>query len=461
LDILISEKVESEKPDVMLAVICGSLHIADKTISTAFQEFQNSLERGQIQGSNTLTNVVDVELIHGGNKYKVQATKSGPNSYFLMMNGTFKEIELHRLSDGGILLSVDGSSFTTYMKEEVDRYRIVIGNQTCVFEKENDPTILRSPSAGKLISFLIDDGGHVEKGQAYAEIEVMKMVMTLTASESGTVFYVKRPGAVLEAGSIIASLELDDPSLVTKASLYKGPFPELDVSQPIVSEKLNHIHNSYKAVLENTLAGYCLPDPYNAPRLREVIEKFMSSLRDPSLPLLELQQVMASISGRIPPAVEKRIRRLMSLYERNITSVLAQFPSQQIASVIDSHAASMQKRAERDGFFLSTEGIVQLVQRYRNGIRGRMKVAVQELLRQYYDVESQFQQGSYDKCVALLREKHKDDMQVVLATIFSHSQVSKKNLLITMLIDHLWSNEPGLTDELAPASDRADVAEPK
>lgn len=71
-----------------------------------------------------------------------------------------------------MLLSVDGASFTTYMKEEVDRYRIVIGNQTCVFEKENDPTILRSPSAGKLISFTIDDGGHVNKGQAYAEIEV-------------------------------------------------------------------------------------------------------------------------------------------------------------------------------------------------------------------------------------------------------------------------------------------------
>lgn len=76
--------------------------------------------------------------------------------------------------------------------------------------------------------------------------------------------------------------------------------------------------------------GYCLPDPYNVPRLRETIEKFMSSLRDPSLPLLELQEVMASISGRIPIAVEKKIRRLMALYERNITSVLAQFPSQQV-----------------------------------------------------------------------------------------------------------------------------------
>lgn len=73
-----------------------------------------------------------------------------------------------------MLLSVDGASFTTYMKEEVDRYRIVIGNQTCVFEKENDPTILRSPSAGKLISYIIDDGGHVNKGQPFAEIEVNK-----------------------------------------------------------------------------------------------------------------------------------------------------------------------------------------------------------------------------------------------------------------------------------------------
>lgn len=73
----------------------------------------------------------------------------------------------------GILLSVDSSSFTTYMREEVDRYRIVIGNQTCVFEKENDPSLLRSPSAGKLLSFLVEDGGQTSKGQAYAEIEVV------------------------------------------------------------------------------------------------------------------------------------------------------------------------------------------------------------------------------------------------------------------------------------------------
>ncbi|XP_064542878.1 acetyl-CoA carboxylase isoform X1 [Drosophila montana] len=447
LDALIAERMQSEKPDILLGVMCGALHIADRHITEAFTSFQTSLEKGQIQAANTLSNVVDVELINGGLRYKVQAAKSGHNSYFLLMNNSFKEIEVHRLSDGGLLISLEGASYTTYMKEEVDRYRIVIGNQTCVFEKENDPSLLRSPSAGKLINMLVEDGAHVAKGQAFAEIEVMKMVMTLTSQEAGTVTFVRRPGAVLDAGMLLGHLELDDPSLVTKAQPCKSQFSQPE-NAPL-PEKLNRVHNTYKAILENTLAGYCLPEPYNAQRLRDIIEKFMQSLRDPSLPLLELQEVIASISGRIPISVEKKIRKLMTLYERNITSVLAQFPSQQIASVIDSHAATLQKRADRDVFFLTTQSIVQLVQRYRNGIRGRMKAAVHELLRQYYDVESQFQHGHYDKCVGLVREHNKDDMLTVVNTIFSHSQVAKKNLLVTLLIDHLWANEPGLTDELA------------
>lgn len=447
LDALIAERVQSEKPDIMLGVICGSILIADSIITAHFQEFQSVLQKGQIQSSSQLSNVVDVELINSGVKYRVQATKSGTTSYFLSMNGSFKEMEVHRMTDGGTLLSIDGASFTTYLKDEVDKYRIVIGNQTVVFEKEKDPSKLRAPSAGKLINTLVEDSGHVDKGQPYAEIEVMKMVMTLAAPESGKVTWNLRPGAVLDMGSLIGTLELDDPSLVTTAQPYKGQFGLED--NTTVSEKLNHAHIKFRSILENTLAGYCLPDPYNAPRLREVIEKFMQSLRDPSLPLLELQEVLSSASGRIPLSVEKKVRKLMALYERNITSVLAQFPSQQIASVIDHHAASLPKRADRDVFFMSTQALVLLVQRYRNGIRGRMKVAVHDLLKQYYQVEANFQLGSYDKCVMALRDRYKDDMLAVANIIFSHNQVAKKNLLVTLLIDHLWSNEPGLTDELA------------
>jgi len=42
--------------------------------------------------------------------------------------------------------------------------------------------------------------------------------------------------------------------------------------------------------------------------------------------------------------------------------------------------------------------------------------------------------GHYDKCVFALREENKSDMNAVLNYIFSHAQVTKKNLLVTMLI---------------------------
>lgn len=44
----------------------------------------------------------------------------------------------------------------------------------------------------------------------------------------------------------------------------------------------------------------------------------------------------------------------------------------------------------------------------------------------------------YDKCVINLREQFKPDMTQVLDCIFSHSQVAKKNQLVTMLIVR-WS----------------------
>lgn len=59
----------------------------------------------------------------------------------------------------------------------------------------------------------------------------------------------------------------------------------------------------------------------------------MKTLRDPSLPLLELQEIMTSVASRVPPCVEKEIRKVMAQYASNITSVLCQFPSQRVKVV--------------------------------------------------------------------------------------------------------------------------------
>ncbi|XP_037736589.1 acetyl-CoA carboxylase 1 isoform X1 [Chelonia mydas] len=447
LDRLIAEKVQAERPDTMLGVVCGALHVADVSFRNSVSNFLHSLERGQVLPAHTLLNTVDVELIYDGRKYVLKVTRQSPNSYVVVMNNSYVEVEVHRLSDGGLLLSYDGSSYTTYMKEEVDRYRITIGNKTCVFEKENDPSLLRSPSAGKLIQYVVEDGGHVFSGQCFAEIEVMKMVMTLSAAESGCIHYVKRPGAVLDPGCVIAKLQLDDPSRVQQADLHTGTLPQIH-STALRGEKLHRVFHCVLDNLVNVMNGYCLPEPYFSSKVKDWVERLMKTLRDPSLPLLELQDIMTSVSGRIPPNVEKSIKKEMAQYASNITSVLCQFPSQQIANILDSHAATLNRKSEREVFFMNTQSIVQLVQRYRSGIRGHMKAVVMDLLRQYLKVETQFQHGHYDKCVFALREENKSDMNAVLNYIFSHAQVTKKNLLVTMLIDQLCGRDPTLTDEL-------------
>uniref|UniRef100_A0A8C3I926 Acetyl-CoA carboxylase beta n=1 Tax=Chrysemys picta bellii TaxID=8478 RepID=A0A8C3I926_CHRPI len=362
------------------------------------------------------------------------------------MNNTHIEIDVHRLNDGGVLLSYDGNSYTTYMKEEVDCYRITVGNKTCDFEKEKDPTMLRSPSAGKLLKYTVEDGGHIFVGHSFAEIEVMKIILTLEVKESGHIHYIKRPGALLEAGCVIARLELDDPTKVHPAQLYTGGLPTQQML-PIGGLKLHQVFHSVLENLINVMNGYCLPEPYFSAKVKWVCE-LMKTLRDPSLPLLELQEIMTNVSGRIPLSVEKSIRKVMAQYASNITSVLCQFPSQQIASILDSHAASLQRKADREVFFMNTQSIMQLVQRYRSGIRGYMKSVVLDLLRRYLQVETQFQQAHYDKCVINLREQYKLDMTPVLECIFSHAQVAKKNLLVIMLIDQLCGRDSTMTEEL-------------
>lgn len=236
-------------------------------------------------------------------------------------------------------------------------------------------------------------------------------------------------------------------NLSKKVELYKGKFTYQE-GPKIKGDKIHQIFQHTKETLNSILDGYSFPSRYAKERLDTNVSTLMSILRDPSLPLLELQELISSIQGRIPSTVERTIVKLISQYANNLTSVLAQFPSQQIAEVIDEYASTIKKRNERDNFFNMVSGIVQLVQRYRNGIKGHMKSVIQNLLKQYLAVEQKFQIGSFDKCINNLREENKDNMQKVLDVIFSHANYNNKNNLVIMLINLLFSKDPTLTDEL-------------
>ena len=92
LDELIAKKEKTEKPNTMLALICGAINVADQIILSNFQSFKTSLERGQTQPATFLKNFVKVELIYDDVKYCVLTTKTGPSFYMVELNGTHKEV---------------------------------------------------------------------------------------------------------------------------------------------------------------------------------------------------------------------------------------------------------------------------------------------------------------------------------------------------------------------------------
>lgn len=170
-------------------------------------------------------NLIEVDLIYNKMRFIIHVSRTGPNTFYLAMNNSHKILDGYDMSDGGILLCVNQKSYTTYMNEEIMQYHIEVDRKTWVFDKQSDPSELRSPTTGKLVSLLMENGSHVMKNQEYGEIEVMKMIMTLRASEAGMVHFIKKPGCTLESGAVIGHLELDDSTLVTTAQPYNLPFP--------------------------------------------------------------------------------------------------------------------------------------------------------------------------------------------------------------------------------------------
>ena len=82
-----------------------------------------------------------------------------------------------------------------------------------------DPSELRSEFNGKVVRYLQDNGAPVKEGQAYVELEAMKMIMPVKATAAGKVTHTRAAGSIVSAGELLGSLELDDPSKVKKSNI--------------------------------------------------------------------------------------------------------------------------------------------------------------------------------------------------------------------------------------------------
>jgi len=232
-------------PPATLVAACGAALQGYQHFESRDKEFIDMLKVGQVPSKDMLSPQVAIDLIFKNVKYKTTCMQSGPLSVIVKCNGAIQNIQVRPLADGGYLLNLAGKSNLVYSNRETGgALRMTLNGHTCMFTPEYDPTRLTSSIAGKLARLLVPDGAHLNAGEPYVEVEVMKMYMPLKAAEAGTVHFQMSEGATLSPGDVIALVRLDDADKVVKAEEYTGPLTSIG-NQPHTNTQ-THKHTNTK-----------------------------------------------------------------------------------------------------------------------------------------------------------------------------------------------------------------------
>ncbi|GLJ49976.1 hypothetical protein SUGI_1062920 [Cryptomeria japonica] len=435
LDSRIAMRVRVERPPWYISVVGGALYKASTMSAARVSEYIGYLEKGQIPPKNiSLVNSL-VSLNIEGSKYTVEMIRGGPGSYRLKLNESEVEAEIHTLRDGGLLMQLDGNSHVIYAEEEAAGTRLLIDGRTCLLQNDHDPSKLVAETPCKLTRFLVPDGSHVDTDAPYAEVEVMKMCMPLLSPAAGTIHFKMSEGQPMQAGDVIAGLDLDDPSAVRKAEPFHGSFPILG-SPTAVAGKVHQRFASSTHAARMVLAGY-------EHDINEVVQTLLNCLDDPQLPLLQWQECMAVLATRLPKDLKSQLDATYKEYETSFANSVrkADFPAKVLRATFEAFLSSCPEK-DRVSQERLVEPLLSLAKSYEGGRESHARIIVQSLFEEYLRVEELFSQNMQADVIEGLRLQHKKDLLKVVDMVLSHQGVKRKNKLILLLTEALVYPNP-------------------
>ncbi|CAL1390379.1 unnamed protein product [Linum trigynum] len=440
LDSRIAMRVRAERPPWYLSVVGGALYKASASSAAMVSDYVGYLEKGQIPPKHISLVNSQVSLNIEGSKYTIDMVRGGPGSYRLRMNGSEIEAEIHTLRDGGLLMQLDGNSHVIYAEEEAAGTRLLIDGRTCLLQNDHDPSKLIAETPCKLMRYLVSDGSHVDADSPYAEVEVMKMCMPLLSPASGLVHFKMSEGQAMQAGELIASLDLDDPSAVRKAEPFHGSFPILGPPTAISGKVHQRCAASVNAA-RMILAGY----DHN---IDDVVQKLLNSLDSPELPFLQWQECFAVLANRLPKGLRIELESRYKEFEEISRSQTVDFPAKPLRSVLEAHLSSCPEK-EQGAQERIVEPLMSLVKSYEGGRESHARLIVQTLFEEYLSVEELFSDNIQADVIERLRLQYKKDLLKIVDIVLSHQGVKSKNKLILRLMEQLvYPNPAAYRDKL-------------
>ncbi|MFS7937166.1 putative ligase [Helianthus anomalus] len=433
LDSRIAMRVRAERPPWYLSVVGGALYKAAARCAAMVSDYVGYLEKGQIPPKHISLVNSQVILNIEGSRYTIDMVKRGPGSYRLRMNQSDIEAEIHTLRDGGLLMQLDGNSHIIYAEEEAAGTRLLIDGRTCLLQNDHDPSKLVAETPCKLLRYLVPDGSHVDADSPYVEVEVMKMCMPLLSPAAGVIQFKMSEGQAMQAGELIARLDLDDPSAVRKAEPFHGSFPFL--GQPTaISDKVHQKCAATLTAARMILAGY----DHN---IDEVVQNLLLCLDSPQLPFLQWQECFAVLANRLPKDLRNKLESKFKEYEGVSTQQAVEFPAKVLRIILESHLGSCSEK-EKVAQERLIEPLMSLVKSYEGGRESHARGIVHALFEEYLSIEELFSDNIQADVIERLRLQYKKDLLRVVDIVISHQGVKRKNKLILRLMEHLVYPNP-------------------
>jgi len=459
-----------------LYVVLGATIVAYDHCVEDETQFLELMKKGQLPPRSLLQMSHTKELILSGIKYQLVCTRKGQSSFKIQLLSSddasyYVMSNVRPLSDGGYLIEIGGQSHNAYVTNKGDAatgMKLNVSGSNIVFSPDYDPTSLRTDVAGKLVKRLVPDGTRVKKGEPYAEIEVMKMFLPLKVEEAGIVEWKMNEGAALSPGDLVATLLLDNPENVATTTIFQGHLQvqgwttttinrglrqktesAATTSSKAYAKRPHLVLRGALAELHSCMSGYSVLEKREVDKVMD--QDLASAVTDSLLPMLEIDEQLSVLCGRLPPGVFTSITTLLSNFQQEMDTSgggtirqqhIIRFPADQVLALLDDYSSSLNDASSTSAFVALTLQLREVVVPYTrskvDGVQGAEKVLQSfiDILRRWISVERWFcDELSYADSVENIRQVHKENATTVLNICRAHEQLETTSYIITRIMD--------------------------
>lgn len=431
-------------PSPQVVASCGAALQGFQRFQQRDKTFIELLKVGQVSTRQSLATTVAIDLIFNNVKYITTCTQRGPETVVVTCNGASQFINVRPLADGGYLMNVDGRNHLIYAQmESGGSMRMILDGNTCLFPPEYDPTKFVSSVAGKIARLLVPDNSHVNAGDPFIEIEVMKMYMPLKAQECGVVHFQMSEGATLTPGDLIAKVSLDNPDSVVHAEIFQGHLSINTSATTDAAEAEEHKVRDLPHIklreaisdIEKVLEGYPLSDE----EIKQALDYMNRAYRNPLLPVLRVEEALSVLRGRIDGELSAKISTINTEYREHLLNGSGRpikYPAVKVLVALQMHNLSL-PADRRAAFLTQTLDLWNAAELFVYTIDEVVVSTLVTFMDAYVNVEKNFDSLSFSDVSNQLRKENSSNLEKVLHTCQSHVNVKAKNTLMVHVLDML------------------------